>query len=251
VNEINDLLNTNMKRIVIICQGRTGSTNLSDYYKKKYKIKNMGEVFRNSEYKKDPSDLFKKLTNKPNWIIKLIPIQVLNSAVNEFLKIHVPNKTFNDKIRIRQNLEDFQTYGTEGEFYKKNKKEIVQIFVDICSKIILLSDKHIFLYRRDFNSQVKSLVIANRTNEFGPERIKEKTAALSYEIQNTFNSLRQTYELVRAVFLSVPGETLAIEDFNFGKKYNPVKLLTDVSQLEFYDVEKEVFDIKKPAFSGL
>jgi hypothetical protein len=236
-----------MKRIVIICQGRTGSTNLSDFYKKKYNIKNMGEVFRNLEYKKDPNKLVLDLNNKPNWIVKLVPIQMLDAAVNEFLAIGGPGKTFNDKIRTRQYLEDYLQYRTESKFYKKNKKEITNIIINLCIKIIALADKHVYLYRKDIHSQVKSLTIASRTKEFGPYRAKEKAAVFSEELRQTFNSLKQTYELIKEVYSVVPGELLALEDFDFdiGKKYNSITLVGDKHHLEEYNVEVEVFGIQK------
>jgi hypothetical protein len=97
---ISNFINSVMKKIVIICQGRTGSTNLSDFYKKKYKIKNMGEVFRNLNCVKDPEHLINELTKKPNWIVKLIPLQVLHSAFVSFINKKYSQLSFNNSTRV-------------------------------------------------------------------------------------------------------------------------------------------------------
>lgn len=229
-----------MKKIVIICQGRTGSTNLSDYYKKKYKIKNLGEVFRHNVYTNDPDTLIQELTNKPNWIVKLIPFQVLNAAFAAFLKKKYP-PTFNNKMRIFHYIENFKNESTNYSYYVENKQEILQEAIDICIKIISLSDHHCYLYRKDFIGQVKSLVGAAFSKEFGPNRTTEKIYVPDTNITNTSDSLIKTYELIKELYSLSPNEIITTESLVVGKKYNPINIKGNFDIISNYDVEKEVF----------
>jgi hypothetical protein len=231
-----------MKRIVIICQGRTGSTNLSDFYKKKYKIKNLGEVFRHKGYVDDYNSLINDLSNKPKWIVKIIPIQVLNAAFLSFLKKKYP-PTFNNKMRIFQHIEAFRSTGTSYSYYLEYKQEIFQEEVNICLQIINLSDYHCYLYREDFAGQVKSLVSAAMSQEYGPNRAKEKVYVPEEFIINTRNSLIKTYELIKEIYTKYPNDIVTTESLAIGKKYNPITVKSKLEKLDDYDVGKEVFGI--------
>ena len=232
-----------MRKIVIICQGRTGSTNLSDFYKKKYKIRNLGEIFRNKDYVNDPDSLIQELANKKNWIVKLIPIQVLHAAFASFLKKKYPVTSFNIKMRIFQHIENFRNSGTNYSYYLEYKQEIFQEAIDICLKIINLSDHHCYLYRKDFVGQVKSLVSANISQEFGPNRAKEKVYVPEELITSTRNSLIKTYELIKEIYTRSPNDIISTESLTVGKKYNPVTVKSYLALLDDYDVGKEVFNI--------
>lgn len=232
-----------MKRIVIICQGRTGSTNLSDFYKRKYKIKNLGEVFRHKDYVDDYTSLINDLANKPNWIVKLIPIQVLNAAFVSFLRKKYSQTSFNNKMRVFQHLESFRSTGTSYDYYLQHKQEIFQEAVDICLKIINLSDYHCYLYREDFASQVKSLVSAAMSQEYGPNRSKEKVYVPEELVISTRNSLIKTYELVKEIYTHSPNSVITTESLNAGKRYNPITVKSKLETVDDYDVGKEVFGI--------
>ena len=232
-----------MRKIVIICQGRTGSTNLSDFYKKKYKIRNLGEIFRNKDYVNDPDSLIQELANKKNWIVKLIPIQVLHAAFASFLKKKYPMTSFNNKMRIFQHIENFRNCGTNYSYYLEHKQEIFQEAIDICLKIINLSDHHCYLCRKDFIGQIKSLVSADISQEFGPNRAKEKVYVPEELITSTRNSLIKTYELIKEIYIRSPNDIIFTESLTVGKKYNPITLKSNSVSLDDYDVGKEVFNI--------
>ena len=232
-----------MRKIVIICQGRTGSTNLSDFYKKKYKIRNLGEIFRNKDYVNDPDSLIQELANKKNWIVKLIPIQVLHAAFASFLKKKYPVTSFNNKMRIFQHIENFRNSGTNYSYYLEHKQEIFQEAIDICLKIINLSDHHCYLCRKDFIGQIKSLVSADISQEFGPNRAKEKVYVPEELITSTRNSLIKTYELIKEIYIRSPNDIIFTESLTVGKKYNPITLKSNSVSLDDYDVGKEVFNI--------
>lgn len=235
-----------MKRIVIICQGRTGSTNLSDFYKKKYKIKNLGEVFRRKVYIDSPDTLISELSNKPTWIVKLIPLQVLRAAISSFLKKKFPQNIFNNKIRVLQHLENFQNSGTNYKYYREYEKEITQEAIDICLKIIDISDHHCYLYRKNFVSQVKSLVNAELSKEYGPNRIKEKIYAPDERIKGTYNSLVKTYELIKMIYEKSPNDIISTESLTVRSTYNPIVTKGNFDIISNYDVEKEVFNMHSP-----
>lgn len=234
-----------MKRIVIICQGRTGSTNLSDFYKKKYKIKNLGEVFRHKDYVDDPDELIKELSAKQTWIVKLIPIQVLKAAFLAFLKKKYSQKIFNNRMRVIQHVENFKTSGTSYDYYIEHKEEILKEAVSICSTIIELSDHHCYLYRKDFIGQIRSLASASMTNEFGPNREKEKVYVPDDVIIGTRTSIVRTYELTKRIYTTFPGEIVSTESLSIGKKYNSITVKGNFDLIEDYDVEKQVFQIEK------
>jgi hypothetical protein len=231
-----------MRKIVIICQGRTGSTNLSDFYKKKYKIKNLGEIFRNKDCVNDPDSLIQELANKKNWIVKLIPIQVLNVAFATFLKKKYP-LSFNNKMRIFQHIENFRNSGTNYDYYLKHKQEIFNEAIDICIRVINLSDHHYYLYRKNFVAQVKSLVSATMSQEYGPNREKEKIYVPDEIITSTRNSLIKTYELIKEVYTRSPNEVISTESLTVGKKYNSIIVNGNFDIIENYEVEKEVFTV--------
>ena len=234
-----------MKRIVIICQGRTGSTNLSDFYKKKYKIKNLGEVFRHKDYVDNPDNLISDLLVKQTWIVKLIPIQVLHAAFLSFLKKKYSQRIFNNKMRIIQHVENFKTSGTSYSYYIENKEEIFQEAVDICSKIIEISDHHCYLYRKDFVGQIRSLASASITNEFGPNREKEKVYVPDEVIIGTRTGMIKTYELIKKIYTRSPGEVVSTESLRNSKKYNSITVKGNFSIIEDYDVEEQVFRVEK------
>lgn len=232
-----------MKKIVIICQGRTGSTNLSDFYKKKYKIKNMGEVFRNLNYVKDSEHLIDELNKKPNWIVKLVPPQVLHSAFILFVNKKYSQLSFNNKMRVFQHIEHFKNDGTSYSYYIKNKEEILQEAIDICIRIIKVSDHHCYLYRRDFIGQIKSLVSASMLKEYGPDRKKEKVYAPAEKIATTTSNIIDTYELIQRLYTIIPGELIETESMRIGKKYNQITVYGEFDTISNYDIEKEVFHL--------
>jgi hypothetical protein len=232
-----------MRKIVIICQGRTGSTNLSDFYKKKYKIKNLGEIFRNKDYVNDPDSLIQELANKKNWIVKLIPIQVLNAAFASFLKKKYPVTSFNNKMRIFQHIENFRSSLTNYNYYLEHKQEIFQEAIDICLKIINLSDHHCYLYRKDFVGQIQSLVGAAMSHEYGPNRTKEKVYVPEELITSYRDSIIKTYELIKEIYIRSPNDIISTESLTVGKKYNPVTVKSNSVSLDDYDVGKEIFGI--------
>jgi hypothetical protein len=232
-----------MKKIVIICQGRTGSTNLSDFYKKKYKIKNMGEVFRNLNYVKDSEYLINELNKKPNWIVKLVPLQVLRSAFVSFINKKYSQLSFNNKMRVFQHIEHFKNNGTNYSYYIENKEEILQEAIDICVKIIKVSDHHCYLYRRDFIGQIKSLVSASIVKEYGPNRKKEKVYVPTEKIATTSNNIIDTYELIQRLYAIIPGELIETESMRVGKKYNQITVYGNFDTINNYDIEREVFHL--------
>jgi hypothetical protein len=234
-----------MRKIVIICQGRTGSTNLSDFYKKKYKIKNLGEVFRHKDYVDNPDDLINELSVKQTWIVKLIPIQVLNAAFLSFLKKKYSQKIFNNKMRVIQHVENFKASGTSYSYYIENKEEIFQEAIDICLRIIELSDHHCYLYRKDFVGQIKSLASAFMTNEFGPNREKEKVYVPDEVIIGTRAGMIRTYELIKKIYTQSPSEAVSVESLSIGKKYNSITVKGNFDIIEDYDVEEQVFQVQK------
>jgi len=234
-----------MRKIVIICQGRTGSTNLSDFYKKKYKIKNLGEVFRRKDYVNNPDDLINELSVKQTWIVKLIPIQVLNAAFLTFLNKKYSQKLFNNKIRIIKHLENFDLYRTNYNYYVENKEEILKEAVDICLKIIHLSDHHCYLYRKDFVGQIRSLSRALLTQEYGPNREKENIHITDEVIIKTRIGLINTYELIRNIYKISPGEIISTESLNMSEKYNSIAVKGNFNIIEDYDIEEQVFEIQK------
>lgn len=234
-----------MKRIVIICQGRTGSTNLSDFYKKKYKIKNLGEVFRHKDYIDDPDELIKELSAKQTWIVKLIPIQVLKAAFLAFLKKKYSQKIFNNRMRVNHHVENFDLYRTNYSYYIENKDEILKEAVDICLKIIKLSDHHCYLYRKDFIRQIQSLSRALLTKEYGPNREKENIYITDEVIIRTRIGLINTYELIKKIYKILPSEIISTESLDMSEKYNSITVKGNFDLIEDYDVEKQVFQIEK------
>jgi hypothetical protein len=203
----------------------------------------MGEVFRNLNCVKDPEHLINELNKKPNWIVKLVPLQVLHSAFVSFINKKYSQLSFNNKIRIFQHIENFKNNGTSYSYYIENKEKILQEAIDICLRIITVSDHHCYLYRRDFIGQIKSLVSASIVKEYGPNRKKEKVYAPTEKIATTSNSIIDTYELIQRLYAIIPGELIETESMRVGKKYNQITVYGNFDTINNYDIEREVFHL--------
>lgn len=120
---------------------------------------------------------------------------------------------------------------------------------DLLSTVLSHADKVIYLYRRNFASQVKSLLAANSTNSFcingyteydqSPEtsivRVPELSEAF---IQENINILKNNYLVMADCFKKFPGEIFCLENF---PKQNPYRTTIiwkkEVKDIPDFDVE--------------
>jgi hypothetical protein len=121
--------------------------------------------------------------------------------------------------------------------------------MDLLTKVMSCSDRVIYLYRRDFVSQVKSFIAAKSTNSYSVTGYKEldqtpessivNVPVLTNEfIQEATNILTNNYLAMAECCKLFPGDVYCLEDF---KNQNPYKKHINWSQnlpyIEPYDVD--------------
>jgi hypothetical protein len=119
----------------------------------------------------------------------------------------------------------------------------------LLNTVLSHADKVIYLYRRNFVAQVKSLLAANSTNSFCVNGYKEydqlpetsivKVPELSDEfIHKNINILKNNYLVMADCFNKFPGEVFCLEDFPKQNPYHTtVVWKKEVTDISHFDVE--------------
>jgi hypothetical protein len=220
-------------RILVFATPRTGSTYYCEWLAKEHKLDNLQEILsvhpilhnhsHRLEYTPSQkrffrlnSDLKKKielLQNQANWVAKIFPHQVRRYINLSYANVH------------------------------EQDQQIKNFYPTLISK----STKHVFLYRRNFRSQVISQAASSVSGSWYVDRSTRNVKINDQSLLDNYSRLIWEYQQIKEIYQQSPGEIVALEDFGTSaERYPEYKNLTgNFDLVENFDVEQEVFGIKK------
>jgi len=149
---------------------------------------------------------------------------------------------------------DFSKFdGVLEDILKKNKfvlklmPDHLKYNDDMILRVLNSMDKVIYLYRRDFTAQAKSLIAAYLTDTFGFYGHKEMSNPINpiitvpedFEdhVHTLTNVLKNNYIKMAEFYKKIPGELLCLEDFESQRPYQKTIVWPREPNIEFFDVE--------------
>lgn len=207
---VNMSINTNMKKILIICTPRVGSSNFQRYLSSTHNVPNLGEVpgrqqIFNNQISYEES--LYMLKSADSWVVKLIP-----TLFNQYSRHH--------NISIET----------------------------ICDDLISYADSHIFLYRKDFRKQLISMASATtHGNFFSNRQLTKKVQLSSFALSYSRDYILEGYTYIKEIYKKYPSELVKTEDLSkFGiEPYDQTGM--DYNYTPYFnfnfDVEKNIFNL--------
>jgi hypothetical protein len=222
--ELNIEMNTDT-RIIVVALPRTGSRYFCTHLSNLHNLPNLGEIFN----------------LQPDYSVPTQPI------VKRLKKIY---NTFDKRFLVLKDSDQWvakifphQIAMLESE----NNDRLPQIYADIFNTCT----EHVFLYRRNFRQQVLSFSAAMASGSWNQNRSHISLNLTSNQLINARRFMISEYTQIKLLYNAYPGPIVALEDVTDQYKgYPNYKEISgvDIDQVEDFDVESEIFGIKKEGY---
>jgi hypothetical protein len=135
----------------------------------------------------------------------------------------------------------FNNLCSYDKFFVKFMPSHVYFAMDKSREILSKADLIVYLYRKDFISQAKSFVSADRTGSFyagsdSPTIVKVPSVDESY-VRSLTTVLKKNYECMAELRQEFPGPTYCYEDIHNNRPYNKTTIWTNEPDIEPFNVE--------------
>ena len=235
--ELNIDMNTDT-RIIVVALPRSGSSYYCSYLANLHKTPNLGEIYNfGIRTATKPPRIVKRFKQKYNTVDKRFSALKNLSAPKDGLD---GLSTLKDSDQWVVKIFPHQITMLESE----NKNQVLQIYADIFN----ICTDHVFLYRRNFRQQVLSFSASMESGLWNQNRSHISLNLTSNQLIDARRFMISEYTQIKLLYNAYPGPIVALEDVtDQDKGYPNYKEISgvDIDQVEDFDVESEIFGIKK------
>jgi len=194
-----------LNKVLVICQGRVGSTYFCNQLSVQYDLENLWELFNiNSKFSQGldkTDDLFRKLETRNRWVAKALTDHVWSQAAGD-----IPE------------------------------------FIRIYTALHQQADQVYYLYRPRFSDHVKSVCASIQTNQYFNHRKPRHISASAQEIAKISAKVRQRWKLLRTLYEILPGEPVSMDSLPIQGKYPDVYTFSEeFDDIPDFDVAAYLF----------
>jgi len=216
-------------RICVIALPRSGSSAFCKHLAEKHSLKNLGEVFRTSEWCTNKSSQVLNLS-QDNIIYKLVPQNIAGYVISDFVKTNYKN-IYSQKIQMGKLHDD----SYRAEFYSTHKEKLIPMIDSMCVEIASYADTHFFIERKDLKNQILSFAALLQTNQGGKNRLEK----VYIEDQNIITAKDFAFGMIGIPFYknlkrTISGELVFTENLDLitnMHSYSPQKLIYNIELL--------------------